>query len=117
MPACGTGLCRIRRIFSYNEAKRIFGNDAFKLDEKAPINMILFEITLLFISLTKGCNFSEKKMLSMLDDFKNYDKDNIDKDGNTPFFQNIKYHRDGKDNFKQRIDWLKEIINKYKDMN
>ena len=104
-------------LFSYNEAKRIFGNDAFKLDEKAPINMILFEITLLFISLTKGYNFSEKKMLSMLDDFKNYDKDNIDKDGNTPFFQNIKYHRDGKDNFKQRIDWLKEIINKYKDMN
>ena len=104
-------------LYSYDMARRIFGVNAFKLEEKAPINMILFEITLLFVSLTKDKNFSDNTILEMLNDFKNYDKDNIDKDGNTPFFQNIKYHRDAKDNFQNRIKWLKEIINKYKGMN
>ena len=104
-------------LYSYNKAKDIFGVNAFKLEEKAPINMILFEITLLFISLTKDKHFSDDKIVVMLDDFKNYNKDNLDKDGNTPFFQNIKYHRDGKDNFKDRIKWLQEIINSYVGMN
>lgn len=104
-------------LYSYSRAKEIFGRNAFKLEEKAPINMILFEITLLFISLTKEKNFiSDDKIIGMLDDFKNYDKDNLDKDGNTPFFQNIKYHRDGKENFKARIKWLQEIINNYADV-
>lgn len=100
-------------LFSYYKAKDVFGTTAFKLEEKAPINMILFEITLLFISLTKDRNFSDEIIIGMIEDFKNYDKDNLDKDGNTPFFQNIKYHRDAKDNFKDRIKWLQEIISNY----
>lgn len=103
-------------LYSYNKAKDVFGAKAFKLEDRAPINMILFEITLLFISLTKEKNFSDDKIVDMLSDFKNYDKDNLDKDGNTPFFQNIKYHRDGKDNFKDRMNWLQEIINNYSEV-
>ncbi len=102
-------------LFSYNKAKEIFGVKAFKLDEKAPINMILFEITLLFISLTKDLYFSDDRIRNMLNDFRDYQKENLDKDGNTPFFQNIKYHRDAKENFKERITWLLEIIDRYKD--
>lgn len=50
----------------------------------------------------------------MIEDIKNYDKEKVDEFGNTPFFQNIKYHRDSKLNFIQRIEWVKAIVNKYK---
>lgn len=102
-------------LFVYNKAKELFGDDAFKLETKAPINMILFEITLLFISLTKEMKPTNEDIINMINDFKSYDKENIDKDGNTPFFRNIKYHRDSKENFKDRIDWINKIIKKYKD--
>lgn len=107
-------------LFSYNKAKDVFGKDAFKLDVNAPINMILFEITLLFISLTKKYNFSDEIIRLMVTEFKDYDKnieEKLDKDGNTPFFQNIKYHRDAKDNFLTRVEWLKEIIERHKEVN
>ncbi len=101
-------------LWCYNEALSIFNEQAFRLDKGSPINMILFEVTLIFISLTKSCNYKDEIIRQMLEDFKNYDYQNVDEDGNTPFFQNIKYHRDGKENFYTRIIWIKNIIKKYK---
>ena len=105
---------KIDFVESYKLALELLGYKAFRLEENSPINMILFEITLLFISLSKAKHVSLDNLSCMIDDFKNYDKENIDSDGNTPFFQNIKYHRDSKKNFEERIEWLNNIILKYK---
>ncbi len=105
---------KIDFVESYKLALELLGDKAFRLEENSPINMILFEITLLFISLSKAKHVSLDNLSCMIDDFKNYDKENIDSDGNTPFFQNIKYHRDSKKNFEERIEWLNNIILKYK---
>ena len=101
-------------LASYIKAVKIFKDDAFRLEKKAPINMILFEITLLFISLSSNEQLEDQDIIKMLNEFKEYDKENVDKDGNTPFFQNIKYHRDAKENFYTRISWLLEILDKHK---
>lgn len=101
-------------FYSFNKAKNIFEKNAFKLDEKAPINMILFEISLLFVSLTREENFADAQIAEMLQEFRDYNKDDLDSDGNTPFFRNIKYHRDGKENFSDRVKWLQEIIDRNK---
>lgn len=105
---------KIDFVESYKLALELLGNKAFRLEENSPINMILFEITLLFISLSRAKGVSLDNISFMIDDFKNYDKDNIDSDGNTPFFQNIKYHRDSKKNFEERVVWLNNILLKYK---
>jgi len=105
---------KIDFVESYKLALELLGNSAFRLEENSPINMILFEITLLFISMSKERGISLDNLTFMIDDFKNYDKDNIDSDGNTPFFQNIKYHRDSKKNFEERINWINNIFSKYK---
>jgi uncharacterized protein with ParB-like and HNH nuclease domain len=99
---------------AYKKSVEIFGDNAFKLGEKASINMIWFEVTLLFISLSKDMGLSNEKIVEMLEDFKDYNKGNVDKDGNTPFFHNIKYHRDGKESFKDRVLWIETIIKKNK---
>lgn len=101
-------------VQSYTDALKYLNENAFRLEANSPINMILFEVSLLFASLSRYYNMDLSKLNNMLNDFKNFDKEKIDKDGNTPFFQNIKYHRDSKINFEQRIEWIKAIILKYK---
>ncbi len=99
---------------SYISVLSTLGENAFRLENNSPINMILFETSLMFASLSKVHNIDLNKLNDMMYDFRNYDKEKIDKEGNTPFFQNIKYHRDSKNNFEQRIEWIKNIIVKYK---
>lgn len=101
-------------LSTYNRSLSIFGDNAFRLDVNSPINMILFEVTMLFVSLTKDLHFDNSTLKIMLEEFKNYDCQNVDEDGNTPFFQNIKYHRDAKDNFSVRVKWINEIIERHK---
>ena len=99
---------------SYKRALNIFGVNVFKLEPQAPINMILFEVTLLFISLSKRLNLPDESIVKMLEDFRNYNKEKVDKNGDTPFFKNIKYHRDSKENFKERVEWIEKIIKEAK---
>lgn len=96
------------------KAQKLLGNTAFRLDSKAPINMILFETTLSFISLSKNKGLSNEQIINMINDLRTIRSDEIDVNGNTPFFQNIKYHRDSKENFLERIMWMKDILSKYK---
>lgn len=96
------------------KAQKLLGNTAFKLDSKAPINMILFETTLSFISLSKNNGLSDDQIKNMINDLRTIRSEETDVNGNTPFFQNIKYHRDSKENFLERIKWMKDILLKYK---
>ena len=95
--------------YSYNKALQILGVQAFRLKEKASINMIWFEVTLLIISLCKN-KIKDDNIPQLLENFKNYDKDNLNEDGETPFYQNIKYHRDSKENFNKRIFWIGQTM-------
>lgn len=95
--------------YAYETALRIWGENAFKVKTDTPINMILFELLLLFVSLTKDC----EKAKNCLEEIKRIElngswdmKEGIE----TPFEYNLKYHRDSKENFEQRINWVKEIL-------
>lgn len=95
--------------YAYETALRIWGENAFKVKTDTPINMILFELSLLFVSLTKDC----EKAKNCLEEIKRIElngswdmKEGIE----TPFEYNLKYHRDSKENFEQRINWVKEIL-------
>lgn len=94
-------------IQSYDRAKSIFGEMAFKLDEKLPINMILFDVTLIIVSELK--NAADDVVKSVYNSLINYNK-NFDDNSETPFEKNIKYHRDSKENIKERLLWIKKII-------
>jgi len=98
----------------FNKAIDIFGeNKAFRLDATLPLNMILFEITLL---LTKyQHNKTNDTIKTSLDFFLNSDiKDKTTKE-ETPFLKNIRYHRDSKNNIEQRLKWVQKIVGRSND--
>ena len=77
--------------------------------------MILFEISLLLISLCKN----EEKAVKLLEkikliDIKNNENENTEMT-ETPFECNLKYHRDSKENFEQRIKWIRQIMEENND--
>ena len=95
--------------YAYDTALQIWGENAFKVKTDTPINMILFELSLLFVSLTKDSEKSKEcleriKKIGLDDTWEA--KEGIE----TPFEYNLKYHRDSKENFGQRIDWIKGIL-------
>ncbi len=95
--------------YAYDTALKIWGENAFKVKTDTPINMILFELSLLFVSLTKDSEKSKEcleriKKIGLDDTWEA--KEGIE----TPFEYNLKYHRDSKENFGQRIDWIKGIL-------
>ena len=94
-------------IGSYDRAKAIFGTMAFKLDEKLPINMILFDVTLIIVAELK--NFTDDVVRKVYDSLINYGR-NMEDNSETPFEKNIKYHRDSNENIKERLLWIKKII-------
>ena len=93
-------------IQCYDRAKLVFGKSAFKLNETLPINMVLFDVTLLIVSeLIKSTDDTIKNAyISLI----NYDK-NPEDNSETPFEKNIKYHRDSNENIKERLLWIKKI--------
>ena len=100
--------------YSYELAKKIWGDNAFKLKNDTPLNMILFELSLLIVSLTKD----SKKSIDCLEKIKRIGLPNdifIDENIETPFECNLKYHRDSKENFEQRISWIKETVGEIND--
>lgn len=95
--------------YSYEKALEFWGENAFKIKTDTPINMILFEVSLLFVSLTKD----SQKAISCLNKIKQIEINNnkeTNNDAETPFECNLKYHRDSKENFEQRIKWIKKIM-------
>lgn len=93
---------------TYIKAIDLLGENAFRLEEKAPINMIYYELTLLILSLKPGISTSEE-LNRCLNILKN--SGDIKENGEeTPFYKNIKYHRDSAENVKERLFWLKEFV-------
>ena len=69
--------------------------------------MILFEITLIIVNELK--TRTDKEIISAyLEYLKWNDKDN--KDSQTTFEKNIRYHRDSKENIKDRLLFIKKIV-------
>ena len=100
-------------INSYDRAIKIFGSKrAFRLSEQTPINMVVFEMTLLIVSLLQS--ESDEKIIEAVNALMLYDVDKtLDVLGDnyeTPFEINIKYHRDSKDNIEKRLHWIKNIV-------
>ena len=94
-------------IRTYDRAKSVFGTMSFKLDEKLPINMILFDVTLIIVAELK--NDTDDVIRNAYDSLINYDR-NTEDNSETPFEKNIKYHRDSNENIKERLLWIKKII-------
>ena len=94
-------------IQTYDRAKSVFGTMAFKLDEKLPINMILFDVTLIIVAELK--NSTDDVIRKVYASLINYDR-NTEDNSETPFEKNIKYHRDSNENIKERLLWIKKII-------
>lgn len=94
-------------IRTYDRAKSVFGTMAFKLDEKLPINMILFDVTLIIVAELK--NATDDVIRKVYNSLINYNR-NIEDNSETPFEKNIKYHRDSNENIKERLLWIKKII-------
>lgn len=100
--------------YAYETACEAWGEYAFRTKKDTPINMIIFEISLLLISLTKDTKISK----IYLEKIKHIDFDNtqeLNDDIETPFECNLKYHRDSKENFEQRIDWIRKIVREEND--
>ncbi len=94
--------------YAYETALETWGEDAFKTKRDTPINMILFEVSLLLISLTRDSG----RAVACLEKMKEIKDTNIyeTEDVETPFERNLKYHRDSKENFDQRINWVRKIL-------
>ena len=92
----------------YNKAKLLLGDKAFKLNPNSPINMIWFEETLLILTLY-GDKINSENMEFILKKLQDIDKERVNDDGETPFEQNIKYHRDSKENYAERIRWIRGL--------
>ncbi len=95
--------------YSYETACKAWGDYAFKTKKDKPINMILFEVSLLLISLTKDAD----KAIASLEKLKLINVDpnrELTEDVETPFECNLKYHRDSKENFEERINWIRKIM-------
>lgn len=95
--------------YAYETACRVWGECAFRTKKDTPINMILFELSLLLISLTQ----EPQKAISGLEKIKQVGLGNLETfsdDIETPFECNLKYHRDSKDNFEERIRWLRAVV-------
>ena len=95
--------------YAYETACETWGDYAFKVKKDSPINMILFEISLLLMSLTKD-DETAKVYLEQIKHIDLDDTQELDEDIETPFEYNLKYHRDSKENFEQRINWIRQIV-------
>lgn len=99
-------------ITVYERAKSIFKDEAFRFGKGLPINMILFETTLILVS--ELFNSSDETIKSALDKLINFNR-NFEDNSETPFEINIKYHRDSEENIKERMLWIKKIVGELND--
>lgn len=98
----------------YQRCLSVFGVNAFRLKEGSPINMIIFEISMLLADLLK--DNTDEEIKEALNSFYNSNINKTDdKDVETPVEINMKYHRDAKDNIKQRLIWVNSIVSRIND--
>ncbi len=93
----------------YDRAKRIFKECAFRLDEKLPINMILFEITLIIVNESRFK--SDIEIVNTFNEYINWNEE-TNTDRETSFEKNIKYHRDSKENIQARLLYIEKLLRK-----
>ena len=98
-------------ICAYDRAIDVFGKNAFRLKPELPINMILFELTLVLVSelFNKDSNTIKEayaRLISYGGQIEGVETD---------FEKNIKYHRDSEENVKERLSWVYELVRKYND--
>jgi hypothetical protein len=101
---------QIEFVQAYIRCKKIYGESAFRLKKDLPINMIIFEISLLFAALLE--NKTDNELEDALQEFYRSDIINLNSLEETPFEKNIRYHRDSKDNIEERLKWVKRIVEK-----
>jgi hypothetical protein len=93
---------------AYNRAISIYGKSkAFRLKENTPINMVMFEITLLITSLM--LNKTDEEIKESIRELISIGSNQLT-DIETLFEKNIKYHRDSKENVEQRLKWIKTVV-------
>ena len=101
-------------VGSCKRALNIFGDNSFRLSQGSPINMILFEVTLLIVWLNKGKN--DIHIERFLNDYKTFQPDGYSDDSVSTWFEdNIRFHRDSKENFNKRISVINILKEKYND--
>ncbi len=101
---------KIDFVESYARCLTVYGDSAFRLKKDSPINMIIFEISLLFASLLK--DKTDQQLKDALQEFYKSDILDFNSEEETPFEKNIRYHRDSKDNIEERLKWVKRIVEK-----
>lgn len=94
-------------IATYERALNIFKENAFRLNKNTPINMILFEVTLIITS--ELFEKTDEEILRAYSQIINMNK-NLEDNSETPFEKNMKYHRDSKENIEERLKWIKSIV-------
>ena len=91
----------------YDRAKSVFKERAFRLDIKLPINMILFEMTLIIVNELMAK--SDNEIIETFNSYLNWnDTENLERE--TSFEKNIKYHRDSKENIQERLLYIKKLM-------
>lgn len=91
----------------YDRAKSVFKERAFRLDIKLPINMILFEMTLIIVNELMAK--SDNEIIEAFNSYLNWnDTENLERE--TLFEKNIKYHRDSKENIQERLLYIKNLM-------
>ncbi len=91
----------------YDRAKSVFKERAFRLDIKLPINMIIFEMTLIIVNELMAK--SDNEIIEAFNSYLNWnDTENLERE--TSFEKNIKYHRDSKENIQERLLYIKNLM-------
>jgi len=93
---------------SYIRCIQVYRKSAFRLQEDLPINMIIFEISMLFASIL--ADKTDQNLKDALQKFYKSDILDLESPEETPFEKNIKYHRDSKENIEERMRWVKRIV-------
>ena len=95
-------------ISTYERAYKTFSPTAFRKSEELPINMVIFELTLLLTHLLR--EKTDSQLVHALESlYLSGDKKDLDQ-VETPFEFNIKYGRDSKENISTRLGWVKVIV-------
>lgn len=99
---------------AYQMSIKVLGADkAFRIKENTPINMIIFETTLLFASGILENELYFGYLPDMVTALRKSDF-SVDYKNKLSFFDNIKYHRDSRNNFLSRLKVIKKILNDFR---
>ena len=99
---------KINFLENYIRCLKVFNESSFRLREGLPVNMIIFEISMLFAGVLKDKTDIDIK--NALEKFYKSDIVDLNSQEETPFEKNIRYHRDSRENIEERFRWIKKIV-------